>query len=286
MKSKKKKSIAALFLLLLFSVNLSVHSQSIKNPVTNTFQVSGNCGMCKQTIETAANKKGIARADWNTDTKMLSLTYNKQKTNASEILKRIAYAGYDNDQFYAPDEAYLKLPDCCKYKRAKKEHVMSHHKNEKESMHHMNMEQKKENPLDIIYSLYFEVKNALTIDDAQLASIKSKELAVELNKVKMESLGGGEHMAFMKYLSDLKTDAGHIDESKDLTHQRDHFTTLSANLYELMKAVKPVYPVYLDHCPMYNDGKGANWISKEINIKNPYYGSKMPTCGKVQETLK
>jgi hypothetical protein len=37
---------------------------------------------------------------------------------------------------------------------------------------------------------------------------------------------------------------------------------------------------------MYNDGKGANWLSKESTIKNPYYGSQMLTCGKTVETIK
>jgi hypothetical protein len=37
---------------------------------------------------------------------------------------------------------------------------------------------------------------------------------------------------------------------------------------------------------MYNDGKGANWLSKESAIKNPYYGSQMLSCGKTVETIK
>ena len=53
-----------------------------------------------------------------------------------------------------------------------------------------------------------------------------------------------------------------------------------------MKVIKPAYLVYYDHCPMYNDGKGGDWISKESSIKNPFYGSQMLTCGKIVETLK
>jgi hypothetical protein len=37
---------------------------------------------------------------------------------------------------------------------------------------------------------------------------------------------------------------------------------------------------------MFNDGKGANWLSKENAIKNPYYGSSMLSCGKTTETIK
>ena len=57
-------------------------------------------------------------------------------------------------------------------------------------------------------------------------------------------------------------------------------------MFEVMKVIKPAYLVYYDHCPMYNDGKGGDWISKESSIKNPFYGSQMLTCGKIVETLK
>ena len=64
------------------------------------------------------------------------------------------------------------------------------------------------------------------------------------------------------------------------------FAKLSSAMIEVMKIIKPDYAVYVDHCPMYNDGKGADWLSKENGIKNPYYGSQMLTCGKVKETIK
>ena len=53
-----------------------------------------------------------------------------------------------------------------------------------------------------------------------------------------------------------------------------------------MKAIKNNKPVYYQNCPMYNDGKGANWLSLENKISNPYLGKSMPTCGKTLETIK
>ncbi len=94
------------------------------------------------------------------------------------------------------------------------------------------------------------------------------------------------HTAWMKIVNNLKEDAEHISGTKDISHQRDHFMSLSKNMYELIKVAKPTEPVYYQHCPMANDGKGANWLSKESGIKNPYYGSQMLTCGKTIETIK
>jgi hypothetical protein len=57
-------------------------------------------------------------------------------------------------------------------------------------------------------------------------------------------------------------------------------------MYALMKVSKQETPTYYQFCPMANDGKGANWLSKENAVKNPYYGNQMLTCGKVVETIK
>jgi hypothetical protein len=41
-------------------------------------------------------------------------------------------------------------------------------------------------------------------------------------------------------------------------------------------------PVYEDYCPM----KRSFWLSGGQDIKNPYFGNTMLTCGKVTATLK
>jgi hypothetical protein len=101
----------------------------------------------------------------------------------------------------------------------------------------------------------------------------------------MENLTKEEHAEWMKVMKDLVFDAEHISETKDVGHQRDHFTSLSKNMYAVMKVSKQDVPIYYQFCPMANKGKGANWLSKENIVKNPYYGSKMMGCGKTVETL-
>ena len=96
----------------------------INNAKTETVKVYGNCGMCESTIEKAANKKKVSKADWNKDTKMATITYDSKKTTLDAVLKNIALAGYDNQSFLAPDAAYNKLPGCCQYEREKKQTVL------------------------------------------------------------------------------------------------------------------------------------------------------------------
>ena len=85
------------------------------------------------------------------------------------------------------------------------------------------------------------------------------------------------------YIDKLFYDTRHINESKSADHQREHFASLSKNLYEVLKAVrKNTTTIYEQYCPM----KKTYWLSETEKIKNPYYGpTAMSTCGKTKETL-
>lgn len=84
---------------------------------TESFQVSGNCGMCETKIEKAAKAAGASYAEWNKDTKVITVKYNSKSTNAAKIQQSIADAGYDNVGAKAKDETYNNLHSCCKYDR-------------------------------------------------------------------------------------------------------------------------------------------------------------------------
>ncbi|MBL7931084.1 MAG: DUF3347 domain-containing protein [Bacteroidia bacterium] len=279
MKNWKLKMLTLLSAIGIGSTGI-VNAQN-KNTVTEIYKVSGNCGTCKKTIEAAATKKAT-KANWDENKKELHVSYDSKKTTGDEILKSVAYAGYDNEKYYAPETAYSKLPECCQYERSAK----ALKSNAKPGKEELSVAQNSKTGLEPVYASYFSLKDALIRTDATSSATSAKALLADLNAVNMNSLEKEEHNLFMKYLSSLKADASKISENKNIDRQREYFTSLSQDMYELMKGIKPGYPVYLDHCPMYNDGKGANWISKETAIKNPYYGSQMMTCGKIIETLK
>ena len=277
-----KKTMMAIVLLL--SITLS--NAQIKNAKTEAVKVFGNCGMCKTKIEKAGNLKNIAQVDWNEDTKMATLTYDESKTNQDEILKRIALVGYDSEKFLAPADVYSKLPGCCQYEREAKTAVKSEDPKMEMSNTATVTETQKTNQLQPVFDSYFELKDALVKTDGNSASVKATALLKAINNVKMDKLEMEVHMVWMKVLNDLKEHSEHIADTKDIKHQRDHFMDLSKKMYDLIKVSKQETPTYYQHCPMANDGKGADWLSKENAIKNPYYGSQMLTCGKTIETIK
>jgi copper chaperone CopZ len=279
---KLQHLMLGLFLLMTFSACAA----QIKNAKTESYQVSGNCEMCKNTIETTANKKGVSSAEWNKDTKVVRLTYDSVKTSASEILKKVAYAGYDNEQFLAPDEAYAKLPECCRYARTKKVQTDNSVVKDTPKSDPLMKEQEKAEVLSAVYDQYFALKDALVKDDGNTAASKATSLVKSIKAVDMKAMSAEEHTAWMKAEKDLLAHAGNIAETKNIAKQREHFSMLSQNMVALVKVFKPGKTVYLQHCPMYKNGKGADWLSKENAVKNPYYGSSMLTCGKTTETIR
>jgi len=278
------KSITKIFLAIVAIFTYTNGVAQIKNAKTETVKIYGNCGMCKNTIEKAGNKKKAAKVDWNKDSKVATLVFNSKTTNEDEILKRIALSGYDNEKYLAPDDVYAKLPECCKYERKKTAKITPQLKDD--SAIQDTIKKESINPLIETYTAYFALKDALVLSDGVTASNKANELFKAIDKAPMDKMNPTQHAAWMKYMDKLSYDAEHIKGVSETEHQREHFSSLSKNMFEVMKVIKPSYPVYFDHCPMYSDGKGGDWISKESVIKNPFYGSQMMNCGNTVETIK
>lgn len=174
--------------------------------------------------------------------KMATLTYDTTKTNQDEILQRVAMSGYDSDKFFASDEAYAKLPKCCQYDRAKKTEVVPTELmgESAEQPRDVTMQQPTDakqgvKQLNAVFDNYFTLKDALVNSDGNLASAKAKNLLDALNAVQMNKLPNEEHTVWMKVNKDLVFDTEHMEETKDAGHQRDHFNTLSDNIYQLLK---------------------------------------------------
>ena len=201
------KSISKILVAIMALLSFTLCDAQIKNAKTETVKIYGNCGMCKKAIEKAGNVTDISIVKWDKETSMATLTYDNQKTNQEEILKRIALAGYGSDKFLAPDNAYNNLPGCCHYDRVAKVPVkidaVSGANTSEHSEVDMTNSTTTENQLKAVFDNYFAVKDALVKTDGNTASTKAKELLSAINAVKMETLKMDEHMAWMKYVRHL-----------------------------------------------------------------------------------
>lgn len=109
----KTKMLSLITLLALGIATVAAHTDTKEK-----FEVAGNCGMCETRIENAAlSVDGVNAADWDKETKMINLTLNSDKVDIHKVHMAIAKAGHDTKMHKASDEAYNKLPGCCKYER-------------------------------------------------------------------------------------------------------------------------------------------------------------------------
>ena len=145
--------------------------------------------------------------------------------------------------------------------------------------------QKENSPIDNVLSAYLNLKNALVANDAKTASASAKTMLGEIGKVPMDKMTSEQHALWMKYTKKLSYDATHINEVAELDHDREHFASLSKNMYAVAKAFPTTTPVYYQFCPMANENKGAYWLSEQEKIHTPYYGDKMNGCSSNKETI-
>lgn len=122
------------------------------------------------------------------------------------------------------------------------------------------------------YEYYIHLKNALVASKSD----EAKKGAGELQKALKEVSGA---TAASEAASKIATIA-------DLKEQRKVFSILSNEMATLVKGGKlSMGMLYLEYCPMANGNTGAYWLSNEKQIKNPYFGAMMLTCGSVKETI-
>lgn len=134
-----------------------------------------------------------------------------------------------------------------------------------------------------VVTAYLDLKNALVADDGAGAEAKAKILNTQIAAVQVKDLPVAQQATWKSYVDKLSFDSRHISETDKIDHQREHFASLSKNIYAVIKASKAnSTDLYLQYCPM----KKANWLSDKNAIENPYYGKSMLDCGGVKETLK
>jgi hypothetical protein len=130
---------------------------------------------------------------------------------------------------------------------------------------------------------YLGIKDALIDGNSDKAAASSAAMFDSMKGFDKSLLTTDQKKVYDDIEGDLKEHAEHISKSK-LDHQREHFALMSKDMYDMVKAFGAGMTLYHDHCPMFNNG--SMWLSESKDIRNPYYGEKMITCGSVEEMFK
>ncbi|WP_293945348.1 MULTISPECIES: DUF3347 domain-containing protein [unclassified Sphingobacterium] len=265
---------------------VSIFTYGQHNTVTTqTVKISGNCGMCKKTIEKAGNSAD-SKVDWNEDNQTANVSFDASKTSFDAVLKNIALAGYDNEKYLAPATTYADLHGCCQYDRtlsAPPANPENTPESKEESAGSLSVA--KAGKFQAIYDQYFQLKDALVASDRKTVATGAAKLASLLTTLKSTDLTAAEQQVWKTQANAITQYTKMLQEAKDLAKQREAFVSLSEEVYKLAKSSKPSLLVYQQKCPMFNDGKGATWLSLNKDIKNPYYGAQMLTCGNTIQTI-
>ncbi|SDQ06089.1 efflux RND transporter periplasmic adaptor subunit [Flagellimonas zhangzhouensis] len=133
-----------------------------------------------------------------------------------------------------------------------------------------------------LLKVYLDLKDALVASDqgqTQSLAKKGAGIAAEISGLQMDDMGKSHISQLAKQLTELAT-------KKDLEGQREDFVLLSQNMIQIGQQMESLESkLYVQHCPMANNDKGADWLSLEEEIRNPYYGYAMLTCGSVVQTI-
>lgn len=146
---------------------------------------------------------------------------------------------------------------------------------------------KSSNSVKEVIGFYLDLKNALVKDNSTEAAAAGVALEDAFKKFDKKNLTEAQIKLYNDVEDDAREHAEHIGANGgDIEHQREHFISLSKDIYDLVKELGSSQVLYNTFCPMANNGKGAMWLSETKTIKNPYFGKKMMTCGSVKEEVK
>lgn len=138
-----------------------------------------------------------------------------------------------------------------------------------------------------VLDAYMKTLEALARDNHDGAIAAVREAANALKGVDMKLLAGDAHMLWMKQSKEIGRILAAAAKAKDIEALREEFAKLSEQMASVIKYLGgPAKTIYKFKCAMAFDGRGAVWLQKDKQTRNPYYGAQMPGCGKVIEVIK
>ena len=137
-----------------------------------------------------------------------------------------------------------------------------------------------------VFDNYIVLKDALVASDMDAAIKAGSTMETTITKVNMGLLKGDAHLKWMEDLENINGSLKTITSIRDIEKQRLAFADLGTSLYASIIYFKvDGLGAYYQFCPMARDGEGAFWLSTSDEIKNPFYGEAMLTCGETKEII-
>jgi Cu(I)/Ag(I) efflux system membrane fusion protein len=90
----------------------------------------------------------------------------------------------------------------------------------------------------------------------------------------------------MRHLKSLRPPAERLAEAGSIKVRREAFALLSEALLRTVAVFgKDARTLFQLHCPMAFGNRGADWLQKDKDVRNPYFGQQMLKCGEVVKVV-
>jgi len=136
---------------------------------------------------------------------------------------------------------------------------------------------------------YYGLKNAMLALNATTTDSFAKKLSASTADMQAYATTDTASKLISPYLDSMNTGLQQIMAIKDPSckQQQVPFNKVSDQLFAILKKTDLRNAnIYLQHCPMALEEKGAHWLSNETEIKNPYFPKTMIDCGDLEDSLK
>lgn len=140
--------------------------------------------------------------------------------------------------------------------------------------------------LNVVVEAYLGLKEGLVEGDEKKAAKFSTALMAALEKLDGTALKGEAKAFWDEKRSFLFRHTRLSKEADTMDKKRENFIYLSQPLIKVVEAFGANQTLYVDYCPMAQDGKGAYWLSEVKEIRNPFMPENMLSCGEVRSTIK
>ena len=140
--------------------------------------------------------------------------------------------------------------------------------------------------MEQVIDAYLRLKDAFVKDDEQSTEMATMLMAEKVAAVVPTKLEGEGLEVWHNHKAVYESKLKEMQHIKGLDNKRSYFSHISEIVYCTIKSFGLKQGnLFAIFCPMAFDGKGAYWICDSKTVQNPYFGSKMPTCGEVKEEL-
>ncbi len=136
--------------------------------------------------------------------------------------------------------------------------------------------------LNRVVELYLELKDALVQGDEDIAATLSKEFYTKLQQIEAAQMEGEAREFWEEKQRSLLQHSAMNTSKENLQELRENFVFLSEAMIKIVSTFGVGNEqIFVDYCPMANSDAGAYWLSEIREIRNPYYGEAMLTCGEI-----